>query len=536
MYMCVIGKKPKYSGSCGKLGCVPGFNRTAEDGSLIVGPLNDICLDNCLCRSANAISLWKWFPASCKLEPNMLYQCNATGGDPYSPELCLGGCMATTRDHTCRDCRDKTQDVSDLIQPLWSALSASKDINGLSKVILPNLISKPQGIKANLIIFKDDVNTTELRKTAGYAQLHLNMTLNILHRLNPQALQLPSGLQKQLEDFEEVVTELELCSSANVTYCPDVFDDYERNAAAAIRLLKSSPLPRDDIAVVEAAVAKLMGIIESNSQEELDEAAEDLNRILVDAKLNPALGTAVSGPLELIIITARDTLDCKNKLSGANRFNLITVDLADLCSAYMHRFKGETLWIAQNLERFRTNPTLGPLPLTKSIIPALTSVNDALITQAPDQGNTTCSLQSALLLIKDAIELSPLLSTAKAEVVTELTGDLRQVSNKLVGCAPEGVDTCEGPRKITRKFGLSASTAVARDVKAVADPSDAYLTAAEDVTVKLRDLTNLLNRKVPADVTDVCEALYRSVDVFEAQREVALLATEPLDMTTVGCE
>ncbi|KAG0196951.1 hypothetical protein BGX33_001133 [Mortierella sp. NVP41] len=464
--MCVIGKKPKYSGSCGKLGCVPGFNRTAEDGSLIVGPLNDICLDNCLCRSANAISLWKWFPASCKLEPNMLYQCNATGGDPYSPELCLGGCMATTRDHTCQDCRDKTQDVSDLIQPLWSALSASKDINGLSKVILPNLISKPQGIKANLIIFKDDVNTTELRKTAGYAQLHLNMTLNILHRLNPQALQLPSGLQKQLEDFEEVVTELELCSSANVTYCPDVFDDYERNAAAAIKLLKSSPLPRDDIAVVEAAVAKLMGIIESNSQEELDEAAEDLNRILVDAKLNPALGTAVSGPLELIIITARDTLDCKT----------------------------------------------------------------------PDQGNTTCSLQSALLLIKDAIELSPLLSTAKAEVVTELTGDLRQVSNKLVGCAPEGVDTCEGPRKITRNFGLSASTAVARDVKAVADPSDAYLTAAEDVTVKLRDLTNLLNRKVPADVTDVCEALYRSVDVFEAQREVALLATEPLDMTTVGCE
>ncbi|KAF9086250.1 hypothetical protein BGX29_001498 [Mortierella sp. GBA35] len=509
MYMCVIGKKPKYSGSCGKLGCVPRFNRTAEDGSLIV------------CGNR--------FPASCKLEPNMLYQCNATGGDPYSPELCLGGCMATTRDHTCRDCRDKTQDVSDLIQPLWSALSASKDINGLSKVILPNLISKPQGIKANLIIFKDDVNTTELGKTAGYAQLHLNMTLNILHRLNPQALQLPLGLQKQLEDFEEVVTELELCSSANVTHCPDVFDDYERNAVAAIKLLKSSPLPRDDIAVVEAAVAKLMGIIESNSQE-LDEAAEDLNRILVDAKLNPALGTAVSGPLELIIITARDTLDCKS------RFNLITVDLADLCSAYMHRFKGETLWIAQNLKRFRTNPTLGPLPLTKSIIPALTSVNDALITQAPDQGNTTRSLQSALLLIKDAIELSPLLSTAKAEVVTELTEDLRQVSNKLVSCAPEGVDTCEGPRKITRNFGLSASTAVARDVKAVADPSDIYLTAAEDVTVKLRDLTNLLNRKVPADVTDVCEALYRSVDVFEAQREVALLATEPLDMTTVGCE
>lgn len=61
MYKCEIGKKPKESGSCGKEGCVPGFNRTAEDGSTITGPLNDTCLNNCLCRSANNVSVISFF-------------------------------------------------------------------------------------------------------------------------------------------------------------------------------------------------------------------------------------------------------------------------------------------------------------------------------------------------------------------------------------------------------------------------------------------------------------------------------------------
>ncbi|OAQ35227.1 hypothetical protein K457DRAFT_133059 [Linnemannia elongata AG-77] len=206
MYKCEIGKKPKESGSCGKQGCVPGFNRTAEDGSTITGPLNDTCLNNCLCRSANNVCGHE-FPASCKLDPDMLYTCSGIGEEPSSPVLCKGGCMATTREHTCRDCRAKTQDVIDQIPTISAALTKNKDINGITKVIFPSLVSKLPAVQTNLTKFKNDDNTSELGWTAGYLQLHLNMTLNDLQRLKLDSTKVPTTLETQLAKFEAAVTE-----------------------------------------------------------------------------------------------------------------------------------------------------------------------------------------------------------------------------------------------------------------------------------------------------------------------------------------
>lgn len=268
----------------------------------------------------------------------------------------------------------------DLIPTISAALTKNKDINGITKVIFPSLVDKLSAVKKNLTMFKNDVDTTELGNTAGYLQLHLNMTLNHLRQLKLDSTKVPSALESQLAKFEQAVTDLELCSSANVTDCLGVVETYDKITAEAIKLLKSSPLPKEEVAIVQATVAKLKGAIDNNDQDELGEASEDLNRILVKAKLDPSLGAAVTGPLELITITARVTLVSIFLLTGG--YKLITKDLEDLCLAYMRRLKGETAKIAGALEEvFKINSLLGSLPLSKSIAPTLMTINNALTTR-----------------------------------------------------------------------------------------------------------------------------------------------------------
>ncbi|KAG0286216.1 hypothetical protein BGZ96_009632 [Linnemannia gamsii] len=479
MYKCEIGKKPKYSGLCGKQGCVPGFNRTAEDGSTITGPLNDTCLDTVSAGLPTA------------------------SVDMDSSELRSGS------DHAVHMYWYRRR-------ALFTITLRRRMYGYDEKPHMSRLQGQDPGstdCEKNLTMFKNDVDTTELGWTAGYLQLHLNMTLNDLKRLKEDSTKVPSTLESQLAKFEQAVTELELCSSANVTDCPGVVETYDKNTAEAIKLLKSSPLPKEEVAIVQAVVAKLKGVIDSNDQDDLDEASEDLNRILVKAKLDPSLGAAVTGPLELIIITARDTLDCK---SG---YKPITKDLEDLCSAYMRRLQGETAKIAGALEEvFKINDLLGSLPLSKSIAPTLMTINGALTTRGEDLGNATRSLQSSLLPIKDVIEQSPSYKGPKATAVIKMIDDSKKISDKVTACAAPGVDDCDGKMRLARAFGLSASTAVTKTTNEVDSPSVSFFATAEEVKDKLKDLNNLLNRKTPADMTGVCDAVKSSAAAFKKMK------------------
>lgn len=203
----------------------------------------------------------------------------------------------------------------------------------------------------------------------------------------------------------------------------------------------------------------------------------------------------------------------------------------------MRRLKGETAKIGIALEEvFKINTLLGSLPLSKSIAPTLTTINEALTTRGEDLGNATRSLQSSLLLIRDAIKQSPSYNTAQAKAFIEMIDGSRQVSDKVTACAAPGVDNCDGLRRLTRAFGLSASAAVTKAAKEVDSPSVSFLAAAEEHKVKLKDLNNLLNRKTPADMTEVCDAVKSSADVFLKMKGVGPLAKEPLGMVNLACD
>lgn len=114
--------------------------------------------------------------------------------------------------------------------------------------------------------------------------------------------------------------------------------------------------------------------------------------------------------------------------------------------------------------------------------------------------------------------------------------DSRQVSDKVTACAAPGVDNCDGMRRLTRAFGLSASAAVTKATKEVDSPSASFLAASEEVKEKLKDLNNLLNRKTPADMTEVCDAVKTSADEFMEMADVGPLAKEPLGMVNLACD
>lgn len=75
-----------------------------------------------------------------------------------------------------------------------------------------------------------------------------------------------------------------------------------------------------------------------------------------------------------------------------------------------------------------------------------------------------------------------------------------------------------------------------KTTKEVSWPSVSFLVAADEVKDKLKDLNNLLNRKTPADMTGVCDAVMSSAAAFKKMNGVGPLANEPLDMVILGCD
>ncbi|KAG0279252.1 hypothetical protein BGZ95_001841 [Linnemannia exigua] len=199
--------------------------------------------------------------------------------------------------------------------------------------------------------------------------------------------------------------------------------------------------------------------------------------------------------------------------------------------------RGEATKIGLALEEVsKTNTLLSSLPLSKSIAPTLNTVVESSHTRAEDLENATRSLQSSLTRIKDAFKSSPSYNPVKVNNVIKLIDKSQVVSDKLTACAAPGVDNCDGLRRSTRTFGLSASAAVTNLTNEVDAPSDAYLKVSEDVKEKLKDLNHLLNRKTPAEMTDVCEAFKTSVDMFKRLKGAGPLANEPLAMTILACD
>ncbi|KAG0037230.1 hypothetical protein BGZ83_003496, partial [Gryganskiella cystojenkinii] len=119
-----------------------------------------------------------------------------------------------------------------------------------------------------------------------------------------------NSLFSKLDDFQKAINDVEQCSNANITDCPGIPETYKRDTDAAIALLEKTNIDKDSLKAVKDAVKVIEGVQLSKDQDKLDTAAEDLNRILILAKMDQNLGASVAGPNDLIIGVATETIDC----------------------------------------------------------------------------------------------------------------------------------------------------------------------------------------------------------------------------------
>jgi len=224
--------------------------------------------------------------------------------------------MVTVRDHKCRDCKGKIDRAAGLISSLSSTLKAAERKNDLSGILFGEIEGQLDRIKTNLPTFRNDIDPTEYGLTAAYGQLHINATRNILKRLknNDDHLGLSSSVQTRLDEFQKAIDDVEQCSNVNVTSCPGLVNTYKRDTTAALRLLDATNLDAESKKSIRDAVKTVEDVITSKDQDELDGAAEDLNRILIQAKLDRNLGAPVAGPIDLIIGISTETLDCMSMM------------------------------------------------------------------------------------------------------------------------------------------------------------------------------------------------------------------------------
>ncbi|GJJ69335.1 hypothetical protein EMPS_01681 [Entomortierella parvispora] len=530
LYLCK-GKdvEPEYETNCDNEVCGKGFNRTAPDGSTINGALNDTCLGPCVCRSTNDVCGLA-FPASCAYIKSELYKCSGIGQLPVVSKNCTSGCMVTVRDHTCRDCKAMIDKTTGYITSLSATLRNAKGSSSLAGILFGEIEDQLERIKTNLTRFRDDVDPTNYGTIAAYGQLHINATRNILARLkaNDDYLGLSSAVQTGLDTFQKAIDDVEQCSSVNVTGCPGMVNTFKRDTTAALALLDGTNLDAESKKSVRDAVATIEGVLTSKDQDKLDEATEDLNRILILAKLDSNLGAPVAGPIDLIIGISTETVNCMFN------YSMITEDLSDTCSAYLLRFKGEVSRIAEDFPHLMDGTVLEGASFQSAIEDSLRTLARNLHVRSPTVGNDTRSAKIALNALRNLIRETPALNSAgAAKKVLDEIKNATAAANRVIACT-QGTDVCDGLEYILLDIILSIDKEAEKDLMDKTLSAE-HKKAAQDVDEAIAKLADAANKITSDPIARECTNVQAAGDKYKALPDVPPAMKTTLDMLKIAC-